>query len=186
MRRALVGLRCAPVRLGSDVSAASIPVPSFALPSSADRIPPSATSETDTQPRNISTNSCAWPPPATPKGLTVSGSSPAQSAQFFLVKGRCGRFLGLPEGVDHVFVRRSTTSGSVLHQAGQAGWTHHPPARLSDEERPQGMASGVRATPRFASSLHAHAEVFADAAEAGCQATSGNDPLATSGIDPLR
>ena len=56
-----------------------------------------------------------------------------------------GRFLGLLQGVVHVLVRRSTASCSALHQAGQAGWTDHPPAWLSDEERAQGLVSGVRA-----------------------------------------
>src|SRR5450755_620786 len=72
-----------------------------------------------------------------------------------LTTRRCGRFLGLPIGVVHVFVRGSTASCPALHQAGQAGWTHHPPARLSDEECAQGLASGVRATPRLASGLYA-------------------------------
>jgi IS5 family transposase len=56
---------------------------------------------------------------------------------------RCGRFLGLPSGVVHVFIRGSTSSSSALHQAGQASWLDHPPAWLSNQECAQILVSGL-------------------------------------------
>src|SRR5688572_1745524 len=57
----------------------------------------------------------------------------------------CGRELGLPSGVVHVFIRRSAPSREALYQAGQTSPSDHSSARLPDEERTQGLASEIRA-----------------------------------------
>jgi hypothetical protein len=84
-------------------------------------------------------------------------------------QGTCGRFLGLPSGVVHVLIRRPTASCSALHQAGQEGWPDHPAARLPDQERPQGLAPGLRASSGLAHGLRPSTEVHAGTEAAGCR-----------------
>jgi hypothetical protein len=72
----------------------------------------------------------------------------------------CGRFLGLLEWVVHVFIRRSTSSWSALHQAGKMRRLDHSAARLTDEKCDQELASRVRTAPWPARWLRVSVEVL--------------------------
>jgi IstB-like ATP binding protein len=54
------------------------------------------------------------------------------------------------EEVVHVFVRRQDSSGRALHQTRQTRPGDHSSAGLSNQKRPEGLAPGIRAAPRFA------------------------------------
>lgn len=86
-----------------------------------------------------------------PRALVAFAAPPvlAVSGRPTIPSWRCRRILGLPEGVVHVFIRGSASSGTALHQAGQTS----RPARHLGPKRTAGTSSPTSALLDGSSSI---------------------------------